>query len=242
VGGELITSTHLPLIVTVKIAMRHQPPPPKPRPALRTSKISATEIKDLVNTVAEKLSLAQRNKAGNATRTPLQELHDTVFNTGKDVVGLKGNLKPTKYSKKDTRTGRLRQQLVALDMADDLLRSQHQATEHWPMFENHFRPKLPAEIDVEFTETQNDSSRDQKRAEVKALANRVRREIARVEEQLRRESNQSNGVSFREAYRPYMQQRRSAGIDHTLLRNSITAEITELTSKEEVQSHLLEAL
>ena len=144
--------------------------------------------------------------------------------------------------KKDTRTGKLRQQLVALEMADDLLRSQHQAATHWPMFESHFQPKLPAEIDVEFKETQNDPDREQKRVEVKALATRIRREIARVEEQLRRESNQRSGISFREAYRPYMQQRRSMGIDHAILRDSVTAEITELTSKQEVHNHFLKAL
>ena len=61
-----------------------------------------------------------------------------------------------------------------------------------------------------------------------------------MEEKLRRENNQ--GASFREAYRPFMQARKSAAIDHVTLRNSVTEEITQLTSKQEVQSHLLEAL
>jgi hypothetical protein len=39
-----------------------------------------------------------------------------------------------------------------------------------------------------------------------------------------------------------MQARKSAAIDHVILRDSITAEISQLTSKQEVQSHLLKAL
>ena len=128
-------------------------------------------------------------------------------------------------------------------MAGALLQSQSQAAKHWPLFENHFQPKLPAEIDVELNDAQNDPDRDQKRAEVKALASRIRGEIDRVEEQLRRESKQGHsGVSFREAYRPFMQARKSAAIDHMILRDSVTAGISQLTSKQEVQSHLLKAL
>ena len=238
VGGELITSTHLPLIVTVKIAMQQPPPPPQPRPALRTSRVSKEEIHDFVNAVADKL--LTKKPGSEKFADSLRALNTTVFDTGTDVVGQKGKRTPTKYSKKDTRTGRLRQQLVALDMAGALLQTQSQAARHWPLFEHHFQPKLPAEIDVELNDARNDSDREQKRAEVKALASRIRGEIERVEEKLRRENN--SGVSFREAYRPFMQARKSAAIDHVTLRDSVTAEITQLTSKQEVQNHLLKAL
>ena len=145
VGGELITSTHLPLIVTVKITMQQPPPPPpQPRPALRTSRVSKEEIQDFVEAVAEKL--LTKKPGSEKFSDSLRALNETVFSTGTDVVGQRGKRTPTKHSKKDTRTGRLRQQLVALDMAGALLRSQSQAAKHWPLFEHHFQPKLPADV------------------------------------------------------------------------------------------------
>ena len=160
VGGELISSTHLPLIITMKIAMQQPSPPPQPRPALRTARVSQEEIQDFVDTVAEKLLTKKPGPTNFADS--LWALNETVFSTGADIVGKKGKRTPTKHSKKDTRTGRLRQQLVALDMAGALLQSQSQAAKHWPLFENHFQPKLPAEIDVVLNDAQNDPDREQK--------------------------------------------------------------------------------
>jgi exonuclease III len=88
VGGELISSTHLPLIVTVKTAMVQPSPPPQPRPALRTARVSKEEIQDFVDTVAEKL--LTKNPGPTNFADSLRALNETVFRTGADVVGQKG--------------------------------------------------------------------------------------------------------------------------------------------------------
>ena len=151
-GGELVT--HLPLVGTAKLAMRRQPPPPPPpppqppspqpqRPALRTSRVSTTEISSCWH------------RGTTTRRQRCTQGHQQVSQSAPSIANCACLAGPRRLA----------------PAAGCWLQTQRQAAKHWPIVESHCQPKLPAEIDASrIKETQHDSDREQKkRVEGKAL-------------------------------------------------------------------------
>ena len=212
--AHTIATSHLPLTAKLQFTIRTITHKAYKRPTLRTSNIPDKTKQKYIASIEARLT----------DKTTIEELEATALQLGTRMIGLKGKKRPTRHTKADTKIGKLRSQIAALEHMTAVLKNMATTNEKWTSFVERFAANLPAEAKTpnNLKIPTNDEDRSQRHALFSSLRQALRGQYSLQQAQITQDTTSEGHTNiFREAYRSYMQKYKHGSLDHILTEGEI---------------------